>query len=424
MSSEEDFNMLEYSGMTSAGRGKFSTDFKFQSNETSASKHSLQRGFSLTHANQEDKISISEISDPLKLTEEPQAQILKPDLEVPHQAKIALIPLSFFPSKLQQLLLTAARRFSEVRQAAETQSVIYIWPVIKTQESSGSFWHNFSKPLIPSSPDLTRHCSSPDVTEDEKCSQITPMKELAQKEPDGKTARSYPLIVKSSNSVVSEILKSLSNKDYKNMLKLSSISPVGEQPEIPLFKGNALMISNGQVYLLYVMRHEELAAEMKIAGHHMLFMKTIVWLITCPSVRKLTFQVSHPLLLREDAVKQNIKCLTTCATPTPQKKTSNETHFSSPKMTTISQPKNCSPLARKRQQVVTYDDQFLNKTAFPSKEGLQKRNDEEARQDIDKEMRKKFGLVKGVRVVLNRLSPSELRKLTVKSSALKKKGNN
>lgn len=348
MSSEEDFNMLENSVMTSAG-------FKAQSNENLSAKHSLQRGFSLSRANQE--VLASEISGALKVTEEPQAQILNPDLEIPHQAKVTSIPLSFFPSKLQQLLSAAERKVSEARQATETQSVIYIWPVIKMQESSRSFWHNFSKSLTPSSPDLTRHCSSPDVTEDEKSSQITPVKKLAREEPDKKRARFYPLIVKSSNSSVSEILTSLTNiknKDYKNIL---TVSPIEEQREIPLFKGNALMIYNGQVYLLYVMRHEDLAAEMKISGHHMLFMKTIVWLITCCSVRKLTFQVSHPLLLREDAVKQNMKCLTTCATPTLQKKTSNKTHFSSHKMTTISQPENCSPLAGKRQQVVNHDDQ-------------------------------------------------------------------
>ncbi|XP_032911514.1 ligand-dependent nuclear receptor-interacting factor 1-like [Catharus ustulatus] len=408
MSSEEGFNMLGNSVMTSAGRGKFSTNFKAQSNENLAVKPSLQRGFSLSCANQE--VLTSEISGALKVTEEPQAQILNPDLEIPHQAKVTSIPLSFFPSKLQQLLSAAERKVSEARQATETQSVIYIWPVIKMQESSRSFWHNFSKSLIPSSPDLTRRCSSPDVTEEEKSSQITPVKKLAQEEPDEKTARSYPLIVKSSNNSVSEILKSftnIKNKDYKNIL---TISPIEEQQEIPLFKGNALMIYNGQVYLLYVMRHEDVAAEMKISGHHMLFMKTIFWLITCRSVRKLTFQVSHPRLLREDGVKQNIKCLTTCATPTLQKKTSNETHFSSHEMTAISQPENCSPLAGKRQQVVNHDYQFLSQTAFPLKEELQKRNYEEARQDKDKEIRKKFGLVKGVRVVLNRLNASELRK--------------
>ncbi|RMC12790.1 hypothetical protein DUI87_10315 [Hirundo rustica rustica] len=424
MSSEEN-KALENSAMTSAGRGKFSADFKAQSNENLAAKHSLQRGFSLSHANQEGKVPTSETFDPLKVTKEPQAQSLKPDLEIPHQAEVTSIPLSFFPSKLQQLLLAASRSVSEAKQAAETQSVIYIWPIIKMQESSRSFWHNFSKSLIPSSPDLTRYSSNPDVTEDEKCSQITPVRELAQQEPDGKTATSYPLIVKSSNSAVSEILKSLANiknKDYKNMLTLSSIRPIGEQLEIPLFKGNALMIYNDQVFLLYVMRHEDLAAEMKISGHHMLFMKTIVWLITCRSVRKLTFKVSHPLLLREDAVKQNIKCLTTCATPTPQKKTSNETHVSSHKTTPIPQPENCSPLAEKRQQVVTHDDQFLSKTAFPSEEDLQERNYEQGHWDNDKEIRQKFGLVKGVRVSLNRLNASELRNLTEKP-ALKKKDN-
>lgn len=78
--------MLENSGMASGGRGKFSVDFKAQSKETSAEKHPPQKGFSLTLANQEDKTSVSEISDPPKVTEEPQAQILKPDLEIPHQA--------------------------------------------------------------------------------------------------------------------------------------------------------------------------------------------------------------------------------------------------------------------------------------------------------------------------------------------------
>lgn len=61
------FNVLENSGMTSGGRGKFSIDFKAH-NETSVEKHPLQRGFSLTYVNQEDKASVSEISDPLKVT--------------------------------------------------------------------------------------------------------------------------------------------------------------------------------------------------------------------------------------------------------------------------------------------------------------------------------------------------------------------
>ena len=124
------------------------------------------------------------------------------------------------------------------------------------EESSSSFWHNFSKSLIPSSSNFTRHCSSPDRTRDETFPN-NPSKEVAQEEPAGKTARSCSLTVKPPNSVVSEILKSLTNinKDYKNMVMLSSISPIGEQLKIPLFKGNALMIYNNQVYLPCGMRH-------------------------------------------------------------------------------------------------------------------------------------------------------------------------
>uniref|UniRef100_A0A8C0B2M9 Uncharacterized protein n=1 Tax=Buteo japonicus TaxID=224669 RepID=A0A8C0B2M9_9AVES len=232
LNSKEDFstgsfNTLENVSMTSAERGKFSTVFNAQSNETSVEKHSLQRCLSLTHADQEDTASVLGISELLKATEEPQAQILKHDLEIPCQAKITSIPLSSFPPKIQQLMSARTKNVSEVRQATETPTVIYVWPVIKMEEAPSPLWDNFPRSLIPTSPNLTRHSSSPDVViEDVKCSQITPVKQLAQGELDRKTARSYPLIVKSSNSVVSGILKSLTNiknKDYKNMLPLSSI---------------------------------------------------------------------------------------------------------------------------------------------------------------------------------------------------------
>lgn len=240
--------------------------------------------FSLTHADQEDKASICEISHPLQVTEEPQAKILKPDLEIPHQAQITSILLLFFPSKLQQLLLDTAKSVSEVRQATEAQSVIYVWLWNNNGREFQLLLSQFSKSLIQSSPNLTRHCSNPDVTEDEKCSQITPVNEAApQEEPDRKAARTSPLIEKSSNSV-SEIFKSLTNtknKDYKNMLTLSSLSPIGEQLEIPVFKGNALMIYNSQVYFPCGMRHEHLSAQMETAGHHILLRKTMFWIITC-----------------------------------------------------------------------------------------------------------------------------------------------
>lgn len=52
--------------------------------------------------------------------------------------------------------------------------------------------------------------------------------------------------------------------------------------------------------------------------------------------------------------------------------------------------------------------QFLNKAAFSSKEGSQKRHEREAHWEKDNELRKKFGIVKGVRVHLKRISLPEL----------------
>lgn len=367
LDSEEDFSTgsfstLENVGMTSAEREKFSTDFNAQSNETSIEKHSLQRCFSQTHADQEDRTSISGISDLLEVTDEPQAPILEHDLEIPPQAKITSIALSSFPPKMQQLMSARAKNVSEVKQAAEIRTVTYVWPVIKSEEASSPLWYNFPKSLVPASPNLTRHCSSPDVViENVKCSQIMPMKQVSQEELDRNTSKSYPLIVKSSNSVVSGILKSLTDtdsKDYKNTLLLSSVNPIGEQLEIPLFKGNAIAIYKGQIYLLYLMRHEALSPEMEICGHDTLLRDTTLWLITCSAIRDVTTEVPHPLLSTQYVVKQNIKGLTALSTLTHQDKTSNATHFSSHRVTTISQPKQCSPSTEKGQQVVTYDDQF------------------------------------------------------------------
>lgn len=78
-----------------------------------------------------------------------------------------------------------------------------------------------------------------------------PRKRGWKEEADRKKARSCSVFAKSPNNVVPEILKSLTNtknKDYKNMVTLSSISPIGEQLKIPLFKRNAVMIYNSQVY--------------------------------------------------------------------------------------------------------------------------------------------------------------------------------
>lgn len=54
----------------------------------------------------------------------------------------------------------------------------------------------------------------------------------------------------------------------------------------------------------------------------------------------------------------------------------------------------------------------------PSKVGLQKRNEKEACREKDNELRKKFGIVKDVRVHLNRISLPKLIEDSGKVSAL------
>ncbi|OXB66788.1 hypothetical protein ASZ78_015128, partial [Callipepla squamata] len=51
---------------------------------------------------------------------------------------------------------------------------------------------------------------------------------------------------------------------------------------------------------------------------------------------------------------------------------------------------------------------FLKKAAFPSKEP-QNRDEREAQQKEDEELRKKFGIVKDIRVHVMRINPSELK---------------
>uniref|UniRef100_A0A493T2P3 Uncharacterized protein n=1 Tax=Anas platyrhynchos platyrhynchos TaxID=8840 RepID=A0A493T2P3_ANAPP len=292
MKSEENFstrsfNTLENVGMTSADREKFSSKvFNTQSNETSVKELSLRRCPLLTHTDREDKAPVSEICEPPKVTEESEAEILKYDLEIPPEAKVLSVPLSSFPPMMQQLMSDRTKDDTEVRETTEIPTVTYISPVIKVEEASKPFWDNFPKSLIPTSTNLARPCCSPDkVTEDVRSSQITPVKQFAREKLVSKTARPYPLIVKSSNSIVSGILRSLNDikyKDYKNILPLSSVSPTEEKMKIPILKENAVMIHTGKVYLL--------------------------------AIHDVTPKVSDTLLSRQCVAKQNIKCLPTLAT--------------------------------------------------------------------------------------------------------------
>ncbi|XP_071891714.1 ligand-dependent nuclear receptor-interacting factor 1 isoform X2 [Anas platyrhynchos] len=393
MKSEENFstrsfNTLENVGMTSADREKFSSKvFNTQSNETSVKELSLRRCPLLTHTDREDKAPVSEICEPPKVTEESEAEILKYDLEIPPEAKVLSVPLSSFPPMMQQLMSDRTKDDTEVRETTEIPTVTYISPVIKVEEASKPFWDNFPKSLIPTSTNLARPCCSPDkVTEDVRSSQITPVKQFAREKLVSKTARPYPLIVKSSNSIVSGILRSLNDikyKDYKNILPLSSVSPTEEKMKIPILKENAVMIHTGKVYLLYVKSHEVLPLEIEIQRRKTLFRKTTTCFIPFRAIHDVTPKVSDTLLSRQCVAKQNIKCLPTLAT---------------------------------HQDEIS---KFLNKADFPSKEDLQTRNWKKARKEEDNKLRKEFGIIKDVRVHLTRISTSELTKDSDRASTFK-----
>nr|XP_047935871.1 uncharacterized protein LOC106049400 isoform X4 [Anser cygnoides] len=261
------------------------------------------------------------------------------------------------------------------------------------EEASKPFWDNFPKSLIPTRTNLARPCSSPDtVTEGVKSSQIIPVKKFAGEELVSKTARSYPLIVKSSNSVVSGILRSLTDikyKDYKNVVPLSSVSPSEEKMKIPVLKENAVMIHNEKVYLL--------------------------------AIHDITTKASDTLLSRQCVAKQNIKCLPTLATHQDEiSKLLNKTDFQSEDDL---QPRNwkevrkeednklrkefgilkdvrvhltrirTSELTKDSDKASTFKWKFLSKAAFPSKEDLQKTRGKEACQEEDNELKKVFGII-------------------------------
>ncbi|XP_072189170.1 ligand-dependent nuclear receptor-interacting factor 1-like [Excalfactoria chinensis] len=310
-----------------------------QSNESSAKKLHMQKCLSFTHGG---TALVSGIAENLTVTKDPEAEILNYNLEIPPQAQVMSVPLSCFSPIMQQLISTRIKHVSKVREATEIPTVTYIWPVLKVGEAYKHSWDRLPNSFVPNSPNLARHCSGPDVvSEDVTCSQVTPVKQLAQEEQDSKMTKSYPLILKSSNAVVSGILRSLANtKDYKNILPLSSISPIGKKVKIP-FKENAMIIYNGEVYIPYIMRCETLSTEMETHNQHTLLRKATVSFITCRTIRERT-------------------------------------------------------------------GQLLKKAAIPSKE-LQNRNEREAQQKVDKELRKEFGVVKDMRIHLERINPSELK---------------
>ncbi|NWX31987.1 LRIF1 factor, partial [Notiomystis cincta] len=185
-------------------------------------------------------------------------------LQIPANAEVKSVPASLLPLAIQQkILAAAATNVSGGADSTKTPMVIYVSPVntVKTSQvlpkHLQSFW---PKPATEASKTLMVTAaqegsgSSPEpvTSEGQQCHQ-TPMKWIVQETAQLSAACLIP--VKSSNNVASKILKTLSDTknvevNPANILPLCSNGPGGSQTKITPLKDNALVMYNGNIYLL------------------------------------------------------------------------------------------------------------------------------------------------------------------------------
>ncbi|KAM4645988.1 ligand-dependent nuclear receptor-interacting factor 1 isoform 1-T2 [Amazona ochrocephala] len=182
-------------------------------------------------------------------------------LQIPADAEVKSVPASFLPPAIQQKILAAtATNVAGGDESTKMPSVIYVSPVktVKTappkclQVICPKPAPEVSQTVIMTA---TQKGSSPSgtATSDGQQGQQTPMKWVVQEGPQSAAPCLIP--VKSSNSLASKILKTLSDMknvevNSANMLSLCSNGPGGGQTKIPPIKDNALVMYNGKVYLL------------------------------------------------------------------------------------------------------------------------------------------------------------------------------
>lgn len=185
-------------------------------------------------------------------------------LQIPADAEVKSVPASLLPPAIQQkILAAAATNVSGGADNTKTPTVIYVSPVntVKTSQVLPKHLQSFcpkpatevSKTLIVTAAQKGSGSSSEPVTSEGQQCQRTPMKWIVQETAPLSAACLIP--VKSSNNVVSKILKTLSDTknvevNPANILPLCSNGPGGSQTKITPLKDNALVMYNGKVYLL------------------------------------------------------------------------------------------------------------------------------------------------------------------------------
>ncbi|XP_069059840.1 ligand-dependent nuclear receptor-interacting factor 1 isoform X2 [Pleurodeles waltl] len=183
-------------------------------------------------------------------------------LQIPANAEVKTVSASSLPHAVQQKILATAAASASGAQCSRMPSVIYMSPVntVKTDTTKRlptlypkpQILH--SAPLIYAQPQDPKGCSTTDVksSNSEVC-QGSPMKWVVH---DTLQPESQCLVpVKSSNSIASRILKSLTDMKAAenisaNVIPLCPTSTSTTTASITPVKENALVMYNGKFYLL------------------------------------------------------------------------------------------------------------------------------------------------------------------------------
>lgn len=231
-----------------------------QSNYLSADRTSLQKD--TLSVSSEEATCVLVNTKNLPVTVKPPVLPSGHHLQIPAHAKVKSVPASSLPSAIQQKILAATSNASGTSKAAKQPTVIYVSPVNTVKTSVSKPLPNVCpKPVaqvskssvLTTAPMTVSHSALNMVKSDGQKTQVAPMKWVVQENPQSPASCLVP--IKSSNTMASEILKTLA--DMKNVeSNPSSILPAcannlsGSQTKTMSLKDNALVMYNGKVYLL------------------------------------------------------------------------------------------------------------------------------------------------------------------------------
>ncbi|XP_009665596.2 ligand-dependent nuclear receptor-interacting factor 1 isoform X2 [Struthio camelus] len=246
-------------------------------------------------------------------------------LQIPADAEVKSVPASSLPPAIQQKILAAAATNSPGgADSTKMPTVIYVSPVntVKTvlpkrlQAICPKPATEVSKPLIMTTAQKASSSPPEAVTSDGQQCQQTPIKWIVQESSQSSAPCLIP--VKSSNNMVSKILKTLADMknvevNSANMLPLCSTG--GSQTKIMPIKDNALVMYNGKVYLLTKRGSDILSAQpdkQASSSPDVSLRKEASKLIDSDAVTKITSKVVNLVLSKNKGMVLSQKDPKTC----------------------------------------------------------------------------------------------------------------